>query len=168
MRQLRWVVILSFLATPAIAGNQVRTPAQSKSAAFEKLLSLVGTWKEAGPGGQGFTTRFERVAGGTAIMETLTEPGGSTMVTLYHADGGEVLLTHYCDMGDQPRMRGTLEADSIRFTFVDVTNLKGPEMPHMHDLTISWKGPDHILERWIVAAGSKRTPLVLDLKRAVS
>lgn len=167
MRQLRWVVILSLLASPAIAGKP-GAAAPSKSAAFEKLKSLVGTWKEAGPGGEGFTTRFELVAGGTAIMETLTEPGGSTMVTLYHADGGKVLLTHYCDMGDQPRMRGDLEADSIRFTFVDVTNLKDPEVPHMHDLTISWKGPDHILERWLVAAGSKRTPLLLDLKRADS
>jgi hypothetical protein len=166
MRHLGWVVIVLLFVSPVAARGGGAT-AQPKSAAFERLQSLVGAWKEAGPA-KGFSVRFERVAGGTAIMETLTEPGGSTMVTLYHPDGGTILLTHYCDMGDQPRMRGDLAADSIAFSFVDVTNLSGPDVPHMHDLTISWKGPDHIVERWIVAAGNKRTPLVLDLKRVTS
>lgn len=167
MRYGGWVVILLLLASPVIAGDG-RPPVQPRSPAFERLLSLIGDWHEAGPSTKGFSVRFERMAGGTAIMETLTEPGGSTMVTMYHPDGGVVRLTHYCDMGDQPRMRGELAADSIRFTFLDVTNLKGPDVPHMHDLTIAWKGPNHIVERWIVAAGDKRTPLVLDLKRAES
>lgn len=167
MRHFGWVVMMMFLASPAVA-NDARPSVQPRSPAFERLQSLVGAWHETGPSPKGFSVRFQGMAGGTAIMETLTEPGGSTMVTVYHADGAAVRLTHYCDMGDQPRMRGDLAADSIRFTFLDVTNLKGPDVPHMHDLTIVWKGPDHIVERWIVAAGDKRTPLVLDLKRAES
>jgi len=166
MRVLGWALVLTCLAAPAWAGDS-RSATTASSPAFQRLLTLVGDWKESAPG-KGFSVKFERVAGGTALMETLTEPGGSTMVTLYHPDGAQVRLTHYCDMGDQPRMKGTLNADSLRFTFVDVTGLAGPEVPHMHDLTITWSGPDHIVERWTVASGEKRTPLVLDLKRAAS
>jgi len=56
--------------------------------------------------------------GGTAVLERFTHPGSGgpqTMLTVYHLDGDDLLLTHYCVAGNQPhegrvvrRRRGAL------------------------------------------------------------
>ena len=48
------------------------------------------------------------------------------MTTMYHADKGEFMLTHYCALGNQPRMHAAMpkgDAKTLPFNFVDATNL---------------------------------------------
>ena len=40
-----------------------------------------------------------------AVMETLDGPDAIQMITVYHPDGASLLMTHYCSMGNEPRMR---------------------------------------------------------------
>lgn len=163
MRLSKSCALALLLALPAQARVVPFNGASPQSAAFEKLRSLVGTWNASTPGGP--SVRFEMVAGGSTLMETMTGTGGSTMVTMYHPDGAKVGLTHYCSMGDQPRMLGELSGESVRFTFVDVTNLQSQAVPYMHDLAITWMSHDHIVEHWTMASGKTRTAMLLDLQR---
>ncbi len=74
------------------------------NAGWEKLKSLAGEW-DGTEGGKPFHASYKIVSSGTAVMETLDGPDAMQMVTIYHADGGSLLMTHYCSMGNQPRMR---------------------------------------------------------------
>jgi hypothetical protein len=76
-------------------------------AAFEKLKGLAGTWSGPvgtvdGPKG---TVRYEVVSGGSAVMEVLFPGDPHEMRSMYHLDRGDLVMTHYCSAGNQPRMR---------------------------------------------------------------
>jgi len=48
-----------------------------------------------------------------------------TMTTIYHLDGEDLRMTHYCAAKNQPRLKaGHIDeaAGSVSFSFVDVTN----------------------------------------------
>ena len=73
------------------------------------------------------------------------------MVTLYYLDGDHLMMTHYCMANNQPRMRAdssTSSTSAIKFTFVDATNLSGPDAGHMHAHSIIWKDADHVTQQW--------------------
>jgi hypothetical protein len=124
--------------------------AAGSDAAWKQLLSLAGEWEGTAEGKTG-TVTYTVISGGTALMESMkssgTEPG---MVTIYHRDGDGLMATHYCSMGNQPRMRASgLSADgkSIPFRFADITNLK-PAGGHIKDLTVTFEDPNHFTQEW--------------------
>ena len=46
------------------------------------------------------------------------------MVTLYHPDGASLLMTYYCSMGNQPRMRSKGAGEGkLAFAYLDATNI---------------------------------------------
>ena len=48
------------------------------------------------------------------------------MATVYHLDGQDLMLTHYCSIANQPRMKAssvTQNGSRIEFDFLDITNL---------------------------------------------
>ena len=49
--------------------------------------------------------RYAVTAAGSAVVETVFPGTEHEMVTVYHADGSDLVLTHYCMEGNQPRMR---------------------------------------------------------------
>src|SRR4051794_13433450 len=68
--------------------------------AYERFLSLAGTWE--GSSTKGWTERLtiRPIAGGSCVMEQsefahTTDPADA-MVTMYHLDGEHLMLTHYC------------------------------------------------------------------------
>jgi hypothetical protein len=77
-------------------------------------------------------------------------------VTLYHPDGASLLMTHYCSMGNQPRMRSKgLEKGKLDFAYVDATNLASAEQMRMTHLVMSFPDPDHLVEEWTGKEGAK-------------
>jgi hypothetical protein len=80
------------------------------------------------------------------------------MVTVYHRDGEALMATHYCSMGNQPRMKASAPipaGDSIAFRFVDVTNLKKPGSGHIKHLTVKFVDADHFVQEWTHTDGKK-------------
>jgi hypothetical protein len=78
------------------------------AAAFERLKTLQGTWEAAGKDGTTAKTTFELVATGTVLLERYSNsamPGGGQMVTAYHLDGQDLVLTHYCIAKNQPTLK---------------------------------------------------------------
>jgi hypothetical protein len=124
------------------------------------MKALVGDWK--GPSKEGVpatTVSYTLVSDGSALMERLRPvgPNGQVeeMISMYAPDGDGVMMTHYCSMHNQPRMRASAaESGPIAFAFVDATNLASPDSPHMDHVTLTI-GPDKISQEWTFKTGAQ-------------
>lgn len=119
-------------------------------AAFERLKSLVGRW-EAITGMGKVTLTYELIANGSALVERDVFEEMPAMQTIYHLDGDRLLLTHYCMLGNQPRMQARWfdpATGEVRFEFLDITNLAAPGAEHMHNLTLRVPDANHLTAEW--------------------
>lgn len=135
--------------------------AQPKGDQLKAICALEGTWvqlKPAPPEGQRPPTLvFRPTAGGSAVMETMSPGSDHEMLNVYTEDDKGVLLTHYCLMGNQPRMRLTSIKDGVlTFEYVDAGNLKSRDEAHMDGLVITVKG-DQMTQDWSMYADGKVT-----------
>ena len=146
-------------------------PSQAADASYTSLAPLkflVGEWKGTDADGKSYQTTYALSSGGTSLSETLTTPDSPPMTTMYYSDGDQLMLTHYCSLNNQPRMRagGVKEGDKfITFTFVDATNLKNPTDVHMHQLSIEVKDHDHFTQTWTLSKAGKDVPKVFTFER---
>lgn len=136
-------------------GNPAATaqPSSPAAAQLEALKALAGTWTgKAGEGEKAFdaTVEYRVTANGTAVMETLFAGTPHEMVTVYHLDGDELLLTHYCAAGNQPTMRAAPSSDprTLSFDFVRGTNMKPGDM-HMHSAKLVMVDDAHLESEWV-------------------
>jgi hypothetical protein len=138
------VAALMLCATLALADS-----AADKT--FTVIKGLEGTWVGKGTEGQPVKVSFPTMSGGSAVMSEIHGEGPENMVTMFHLDGDRMMMTHYCGVGNQPRMKATLAPDgkSIAFDFVDATNLKSPEMGHMQHVVFTMADADHHTEQWV-------------------
>jgi hypothetical protein len=138
---------LAFAATAADKHDHSSTAATN--AGFEKIKSLVGTWVVADKDGkptEEVASVIKLTAGGTALQETLFPGQPHEMISVYTADGADLVMTHYCMLGNQPRMRAKLKsaANKIDFQFDGGTNLDPKKDKHMHAATLTIVDADHI------------------------
>lgn len=154
---------LTFLPMHVLAGDGTSTgnPAAEThspaAAAFERLKSLAGTWKGVTADDRAATLEVAIIAGGHTVMESYAMDGlghdkpENRMYTLYHLDGEDLMLTHYCVSNNQPRMRADLsgkDSDVLRFQLYDATNLTDPNAGHMYKATIHLVDADHLTTEW--------------------
>ena len=101
----------------------------------------------------------ETISAGTAVMETLFPGTEHEMRSVYFMDGGDLVLTHYCAMGNQPRMRlSPASTDrALVFEFAGGTNLDPAKDVHIHSGKIQLVGPDALEAEWTVWGGGKQT-----------
>jgi hypothetical protein len=107
--------------------------------AFEYLKSLSGTWQRVG-GGHDYGTKspfstFKVSGAGSSVVETIFPNDPSEMVTVYHMDGNDLLLTHYCALHNAPVMKfqKTNKAGEIKFVFQGGTNFNPKVDMHVHE-----------------------------------
>jgi hypothetical protein len=141
------------------AGAIVAARAEEKSTSiaakqFVALKGLAGDWVEVGKDGKPtdkVVSSIRVTAGGTAVQETLMPGTDHEMVTLYNIDGADLILTHYCMLGNQPRMRAEAggDASTIAFKFVAAGNLKSTDEQHMHEATLTIAGKDRFQAVWV-------------------
>ena len=167
---------ISALVAVVLATSPLSTQADERAAGsaeeqFDTLKKLAGDWVEIGKDGKAtdtVVTSFRVTAGGTAIQETIFPGSDHEMITMYHLDGDQLLLTHYCVLGNQPRMRAEpgKEPNAIRFLYVGATNLKNPSAQHMDHATLTLVGPDRFKAEWVSCQdGSVCHEVGLDLMR---
>ena len=146
-------MVLAVLLLAATLPAKAEERRKAAPPALEAMKSLKGTWKGMSKDGVPSRTRFDVIAKGTALVETTdfeAHPNES-MVTVYHADGESVLLTHYCIAGNQPRMRlvgydpGTR---TVRFDFLDGANIPTRDTGHMDSAVFTLTDDDHFTTRW--------------------
>ena len=91
------------------------------------------------------TVTYHLTGNGSALVEEFH--GGRGMATVYHMDGADLRMTHYCGAENQPRMEAAIYDPVLRtlkFDFVDVTNLTEPEAYHTRKLEIHFQDKDQI------------------------
>lgn len=141
---MQWAAGAAFAAP---AGDvPVADPVGTAPAAYERLLSLTGRWESTTAKGTVIRLTFEPVARGSALVERY-EAGSTVTQTVYHPDGARLLLTHYCAQGNQPRLLATMPTtgDRLAFSFLDATNLAGPDASHMVACEFVFEDVDHFL-----------------------
>ena len=148
------------------------TPA---AAAFEKLHGLVGEWKgsfqwsgarsESGK----MDVSYFLTGYGSALVETLSVDGTASMTSVYHLDGADLRMTHYCGARNQPRLKADridLARGIVNFSFVDATNLRSPDAPHVTGLELGLPDADHLTITFLFVAGGKESRERITLERA--
>ena len=168
LRLMLSVVLLS-LTTAAFAqtGPQT-TPQTGAQKSFANLKTLAGSW-EGSLDGKTLNVSLRVTSMGNTLMHEMSGAGRpDDPITMFHLDGDHLMLTHYCDAGNQPHMIATTSPDgkTITFDFVDATNLLPTQHGHMQHVVFTFIDPDHHTELWqfAMADGSKMGGL-LDLHR---
>ena len=161
-------LILMFLSVQAFAQSDAQK-------SFDKLKALSGVW-------EGKVTTDMKVAvpleetpmhvvlrttsRGNALMHEMTSASSADdPITMFYLDEDRVLLTHYCDAGNRPRMEGKLSTDgkTLEFTFLDVagSNLR----KHLHHAKFTFIDADHHTEDWTFMMGDMPVHAHVDLER---
>ena len=170
MRLIQLAVATLLAAAPGI-GETATTPA---AAALEKIRGLAGDWSGtyewsgAQTGGGTLTVRYVLAARGSAVTETLVQEGEPTMMTVYHLDGADLRMTHYCAAENQPRLKArTIDLDRgvMDFGFVDATNLRSPGAGHVHGVEMRLIDADHITLTFLFEGGGQKSRERIALKR---
>src|SRR5262245_31534163 len=124
----RWLASLALAALLASAFPlKAAAPTGSGAAGLDRIKTLAGEWVAAEDNEMvrkgDLVSRYVVSSAGTAVVETVFPGSQHEMVTVYHLDGSDLVLTHYCMEGNQPRMRAK-KADGARidFTFEGGTN----------------------------------------------
>ncbi len=152
------ISLVIFAATLAFA-------ASAANRSFEQLKSLEGTWEGKTPDGQTAQVIYRVTSNGSALMSEIK--GKEDMISMFNLDGDRVLLTHYCAVGNQPRMVASASPDDKTFTFdfLDATNLATPDAGHMTRMVLSMPDANHHTEEWIFTDHGKEMKEVFDLWR---
>jgi len=141
------------------------------TAVFEKLKTLGGFWKgTAVVAGSSMPTSvyFQVTSGGHAVEEVIAPHTDHEMVTIYYLDHKSLVLTHYCEMGNQPQMKLTANATptNFGFDFTGGANI-GPKDGHMHSTTLKLISPTTMETTWTAKGGDKTIFVVkMNLKKA--
>lgn len=154
------------LAALALGALRVAVPVGAADAmpdhkaAFDRMKALVGTWQghHTTPDGPPMEVDYRLTGNGTALVERLFAGSPHEMTSVYYMEGAELVLTHYCAAGNQPRMKlvsGGKEGD-LKFDFVGGTNLDVATSTHIHGGRIAIAAPDRFDADWYFWAQGKQ------------
>ena len=131
------------------------------SAEFEQLKSLIGVWegempmkkhegdgehKDMGP--MKMTVEYRLTAGGSVLQETVNGGSPMEMITMYHDVGDNLSLTHYCMLGNQPKMN-LIEAGDGQLSFaLAPDNALDPSGMFMNSLLLTFVDEHNMIQRW--------------------
>jgi hypothetical protein len=167
----------------AHAGAQAGVQTGEVRKSFDQLKSLAGIWEarvttippipQMGDGASAQIS-MRITSRGNALVHEMKEAGTPDdptkydhPVTMIYLDSDRLVLTHYCDAGNRPRMVGKASADgkSVDFDFLDVAG--GTQYGHMHHATFTFIDADHHTEDWTyMMPGDKPMHAHMELQRA--
>jgi hypothetical protein len=153
-------IALMSLSTVAVAQSDAQK-------SFDKLKSLAGTW-EGTFEGKPMHASLRVTSMGNAIEHEMKAEGPDDPITMFYLEGDRLLLTHYCDAGNRPRMVGKMSPDgkTLEFDFLDVANYSSTQIGHMQHAVFSFVDANHHTEEWTFLLEGK-PPMVarIDMQR---
>jgi hypothetical protein len=139
----------STFALRATVDEQSPQPAAS---AFERLKAMEGEWIDVTGafGKKGAIVAVYKVTGaGNTIIESFPVGTPYEMTTVYHRDGSDIVLTHFCSGGTQPRMRAKeIHGNVMNFDFDGGANIDAATTSHMHDMRWEFISTDEVKAEW--------------------
>jgi len=175
MKSLRFTLPVALISLCAVALAQ--SDAQKS---FDQLKTIAGIWQgqvavdqpEMGNGtlmevSLRVTSRGNAIVHEMKALGTPDDPAHyDHPVTMLYLDGDRLLLTHYCDAGNRPRMAARTSSDgkTIEFDFLDVAGSTAPG--HMQHAVFTIIDANHHMEDWTyMMPGDKPMHAHIDLKR---
>ena len=157
MRKLAILIILVATAAVALPQQMPKTsgPQSDAQKAFEKLKTLAGSWQGSFMGTPVKITIRVTSSGNAILHEGTSSAIPDNPITMLYVDSDRLLLTHYCDSGNRPRMQGKLSPDgnTVTFDFLDVSG--STEKFLMHDAMFTMVDADHHIEAWTYSLHGK-------------
>jgi hypothetical protein len=145
----RIILVTACLLAATFGMGQAKSPSLQ---GFEKLKALQGDWIDVDGvfGEKGKVAITYRVSGaGHTVVETFPVGTPHEMVTVYHLDGSDLVLTHFCTSNTQPRMVSKgLHGHVLAFDFAGGANIDPAKSDHMHGATIEFVSADEIKATW--------------------
>ncbi len=147
--------IFVFILSAPAAQQQDRSKSSkvSRSPAFDWISGLAGDWEGSFQWSGGRSDKGQMKANyyatghGSAVVENLGDGNQPSMTSVYHPDGPDLRMTHYCGTGIQTRMKAAAideKEKSVRFDFVDITNMPNPSAGHVHGFELRIRDANHI------------------------
>jgi hypothetical protein len=169
MKPLLRIVVLTLLPAMTFAQSGAQK-------SFDQLKALSGFWE-----GTITTTPLTPEVQGKPIQVSLrtTSMDNALMhevkiagrqddpITMLYLDGDRLLLTHYCDAGNRPRMVAKTSPDgkTVEFDFLDLAG--STQYGHMHQGVFTFIDANHHTEDWtFIEPGDKPVHAHFDLQRA--
>ena len=179
---LALVVLAMSLPTMPFAQSTAHTlpevaPSDAQRA-FDQLKTLAGSWvgqltTTPADSRRGREVRSVLAEGDLHGQRTVHEMSVSGRpdhpVTMFYRDEARLLLTHYCDAGNRPRMVGKVSPDgkTLDFEFLDLSG--GNQHGHMHHAAFTFIDENHHVEDWTyMMPGDKPVRAHFDLQRTNS
>lgn len=160
--------LLAIAFVVCVAKGSLFSAQTKERAAFEKLLSLTGDWQGtvawSSDAPSQISAHYHNTGNDSAVVEELS----NGMTSVYHLDGSDLRMTHFCAAKNQPRLKASAfgpDNSSITFSFVDITNLISPAGGHVQGFEIKFLAPDHIALVFHFVSNGKERDELLDLKR---
>ncbi len=157
MKSLRFIlsVVLMSLSTVAFAQSAAQQSDAQKS--FDQLKTLAGSWEghvttvpqHPDIDGKQMKVTLRSTSMGNALMHEMTGAGRpDDPITMFYLDEDRLLLTHYCDAGNRPRMTGKMSPDgkTVEFNFLDLAG--GTQYGHMDHAVFTFIDTNHHTEDW--------------------
>ena len=136
----------ALILTASLAIANEEGTAKKNTPEFERMKSLVGTWKGKTDMGQGevdITIHYRLLAGGSVLEERVFEGTPNEMITMYYDQNGKLALTHYCMLGNRPAMTlKSADAKTIKFDFDKSCGIDPKKESHMHGMVITFDDAD--------------------------
>jgi hypothetical protein len=158
-----WFAVALALTAPGLT----RAEAQSTDdyqAAWEQLKKLSGTWDShvVGQEDRQALISYHVTSGGSVVFEEFigdTPDGVRDMATAYHMDVDDMVATHYCGAGNQPRMRSASydpHTRVLRFDFWDITDLPDPQAYYTTNIELYFEDDDNVELRFRGVEGAEQ------------
>jgi len=156
-------------------------PKSDAQKSFDKLKTLAGTWE-----GHGTTTppvpdmpdimriNLDVTSSGNALKHEMMGKAKNASpkkdpdhpLTMFYLDGDQLILTHYCDAGNRPRMVARVSPDGnrVEFDFLDVSG--STKYGHMDHAVFTIIDANHHTEDWTyLMPGDKPMQAHMELQR---
>jgi hypothetical protein len=157
MRVLATVALcaLSFACKTTTEPHVVDADPEQREALLGAVAALEGSWEGKSPDGQTGTSSFAVSSAGSVVVERMMEGTDHEMTNMYSLDGNDLVMTHYCAAGNQPRMRASgIEDGKIDFRYDGVQDLKAADEMYMGEMTLVIVDEDHIEQHWRAYRGT--------------
>ena len=166
---MKTIPLLAATLLSSSCASAPETPAvpDSVDPRFAWFQRLSGTWiateESSLPGAE---VDYRLIGGGNVLLETALPGTEQETVTAIHRGGGDLLLTRYCALGNQPHMRAVAAEPepaaeptpenraSVDFRCQGGANVREDEL-HMHRAVFTFVGEEHLQTAWTLVDGGE-------------
>ncbi len=144
---------------------------EENAKSLEMIKSLQGEWQLVKMNGEnppepGVST-FNVTSMSSSVREVMFPGSAHEMTNMYHMHGSELMVTHYCGAGNQPRMRGVVVSPGhVEFKTESVTNLDSMDTEFMGELTLDMADKNTLKQTWrSIKSGNGTSQMIFEFRR---